>query len=276
MQKILSRFIKIISDSDFLWSLFKSIAIFGQMLFDSRNEFNERKKDQIIGKRLFNNLDVQNGPFKGMKYIDSDKSTHTYLPKLLGSYEKELWPVIEKITKNNYDKVYNIGCGEGYYAVGLGFVFQNTPIFAYDIEEDSRKLCRNLAEINGIIDRVQISAHISHKELGIIDLSNSLIICDCEGFEKHLFTNQNISNLEKCDLVIETHDFMDIDISTYLKKLFQETHQIESILSIDDIQKAIEYDFKELESFSLTEKALILQEKRPAQMEWLFCTSKHQ
>ena len=44
----------------------------------------------------------------------------------------------------------------------------------------------------------------------------------------------DIGNLKKCDLLIETHDFLDLSISGDLLRLFDNTHHIQIIKSIDD------------------------------------------
>ena len=77
-----------------------------------------------------------------------------------------------------------------------------------------------------------------------------------------------------CDLIIETHDFLNIEISGNLKKLFSKTHDVESIFSIDDIHKAQNYHYTELSDKTLENRKRILSEKRPSIMEWVICRSK--
>jgi hypothetical protein len=74
--------------------------------------------------------------------------------------------------------------------------------------------------------------------------------------------------------LIETHDFIDIEISDYLKQLFDQSHHITSITSIDDIVKSRTYHFKELNGLSLNKKKKALEEARPAIMEWIYLEPK--
>ncbi len=61
---------------------------------------------------------VQGGPFAGMAYLH--RSLDGPLPpRLLGCYEAELHGALERILGTRYDTVVDIGCAEGYYAVGL-------------------------------------------------------------------------------------------------------------------------------------------------------------
>jgi len=45
------------------------------------------------------------------------------------------------------------------------------------------------------------------------------------------------------DLIIEAHDFIDIEISPKLRSAFAKTHDIQSIKSIDDIERAHTYRY---------------------------------
>src|ERR1700751_5228426 len=61
---------------------------------------------------------ILEGPFEGMKY-PYDVVLSSCVPKLVGCYEEELHSVIEQIIRGRYSIVVNVGCAEGYYAVGL-------------------------------------------------------------------------------------------------------------------------------------------------------------
>src|SRR5207253_2384293 len=85
-------------------------------------------------------LVVENGPFAGMKYLD--RVEHGDLPpKLIGCYEAELHEVILCIAGRPYQRVVNVGCGEGYYAVGLARLLPAARVYAFDLSEVARALC---------------------------------------------------------------------------------------------------------------------------------------
>ena len=96
-----------------------------------------------------------------------------------------------------------------------------------------------------------------------------MIFSDCEGYEKELFTKNNVPFLARHELLIEVHDFVDIEISSYLRRIFESTHSIRVISSIYDIKKAHLYEYKELEGLSLKAKKEILSEYRSA-MDWFY------
>lgn len=225
--------------------------------------------------RLLGEPVVKNGPFRGMKYPAFASFGSAIFPKIIGSYECELHPLLEKISTKEYTTIFDVGSAEGYYAVGLALRFPGTPVYAYDVNEIANEACKEMATLNGVEQQVQVKSWCSAEIMGSFDFgARGLIVCDCEGFEKELFTKQSLENLKTCDLLIETHDFINIYISDYLKDLFSNTHHITSVLSLDDIVKARNYQFPELASLPLEQKKEIVAEKRPAIMEWLYLEPK--
>ena len=235
------------------------------------------KEDKILAviREVCPDLVVKNGCFAGMKYAEPEAVGSSLFPKLIGSYEKELEKVIEKIIENNYTEIINIGCAEGYYAIGLAKRMPNVKVFAFDIDQRALYLCRKMAELNGVAERVLTDNFCNPATLQKIPLTDkALIISDCEGFEKEFFTSKTAKLLKNHDLLIETHDFLDISISGNLQQLFEPTHFITVIESIDDIKKAKSYNYPELEKYDLPTKKELLAEHRPTIMEWLFMQSK--
>lgn len=233
----------------------------------------KKASDQIT--KLLGEPVVKNGPFKGMKYPAFESHGSTTFPKIIGSYECELHPLLEQICTKKYATILDIGSAEGYYAIGLALRFKDVPVYAFDVNEIANQACREMAALNGVAEQVKIESWCSPETLANFDFKGKgLIICDCEGFEKKLFNEQNLQNLVNCDLLIETHDFTDIYISDYLKDLFSKTHHISTIYSLDDIIKARNYDFPEINSLDLEKKKEVLAEQRPAIMEWIYLETK--
>lgn len=63
-------------------------------------------------------LVVQTGPFADLKYIPEAVGS-SLLPKFVGCYEAELHQIFYDQSDDAYDKVIDVVCAEGYYAVGL-------------------------------------------------------------------------------------------------------------------------------------------------------------
>jgi precorrin-6B methylase 2 len=226
-----------------------------------------------IAGDLFPTLTVSTGPFEGLRYPCLQSVGSALLPKLLGSYESELRAALEALLATDYDTVVDIGCAEGYYAVGLGLRLKNTEIYAFDTDPRARQACAEMARLNGVESRVHIGGLCDKNVLRLLPLGRrALIVADCEGYEKELFDHEMALLLAKHTLIIEAHDFIDIEISSHLRTVFSMTHCVESVRSTDDIQKAHTYQYEQLGKYDTNERRLILGERRPAIMEWLVMT----
>src|SRR5687767_7249195 len=64
-----------------------------------------RVRDEFVKQH---GLVVLDGPFAGMKYIDSTTGS-VAVPKLVGSYEAELHPWIEDALRCGYERVVDVG-----------------------------------------------------------------------------------------------------------------------------------------------------------------------
>jgi hypothetical protein len=239
----------------------------------------EKKKKQLQHEQLtvrinatFEDNIVRHGPLKGMKYPQKASAGSELYPKLLGSYEAELTNTINFILKQDYSTILDIGCAEGYYAVGIGMKMPHARIIAYDTDETALKLCQQMAQLNNV--SIKIEGFCTEDTIISLQLkTKSLIISDCEGYESELFTSGLCSSLRSHDLLIECHDFIDINITPQLLRRLSQTHTVEIIESIDDISKAYEYDYPELQNFNLEERRAILAECRPQIMRWIFASA---
>lgn len=221
-------------------------------------------------------LSVRNGPFKGLKYPVVQSFCSALIPKLLGSYECELHPIFDRIIRQTYSDVLDIGCAEGYYAVALALAFPAARIWAFDTNPDALSMCRAMADLNGVGSRVVLNSSCSESRLRSITFSEkALILSDCEGYERRLFTESVCRHLEAHDVLIETHDFKDHTISNVLCKRFCSSHSIEIISSIPDSCRPQVYKFLELDRFDRDTRISLMAEGRPTQMDWIFFQSRH-
>jgi precorrin-6B methylase 2 len=281
MQSFLNQIVRHTARSPVFWPMYQTFGALASQLGRVHGYAQFVRKEGGVGIResailqdLFPELVVANGPFRGLRYPRA-QSFRTLLPKLLGTYEAELHPVIAEVLQRDYSTVVDIGCAEGYYAIGLGRALTKARVYAFDTDTRARESCGAMAALNGIAERVVLGGTCDPQALRALDLGRkALIFVDCEGYERALFTPELAAFLAPHDLIIEAHDFIDINISADLKRIFDATHQIRCIKSIDDIEKAHTYDLPELKPYRLAERHLILAERRPTIMEWLYLTSK--
>ena len=274
---ILKKFIsiKIIGRSldKILYPFFTAYQINHYINFVEKTNLSKEYKEVLCV--LKEGLIVKNGCFKGMKYSSFKSVGSTISPKILGSYEYELSETINEILKRDYSLVVDIGCAEGYYAVGLARAFEimekNVSVFAFDTDKNAQLLCKENALKNSL--NISVGGFCSKERLlRLCKDKFSLIFIDTEGYELELIDKNLILNLQHCDFLIESHDFIDINTTSYLLSCFEGTHKVQIIESKDDILKAYEYDFPELENISLSTKFELLKEQRPTIMRWLYAT----
>lgn len=248
------------------------MSIFFKLQVLKKNKVNEayiqknKLHESIIIKDVFAEMYiVQNGPFKGMKYI-SRSTGSALLPKVLGSYEEPIQDWIQEvIDKKNYSNILDIGCAEGYYACGFAMRLPNTQIIAYDIDLEARNNCAELKLLNSL-QNIEIKAECSHAELDKKSKAGTLIFCDIEGFEENLLDPNKVPNLKFVDLLIEAHDFILPNLTEILIKRFYKTHTIRIVVDYPFRIK----NYNTPNSPSREQFDCIIDEHRPDYMKFIF------
>lgn len=208
-------------------------------------------------------LVVQSGPFAGMAYI-SEAVCSSLVPKLLGSYEAELHSVLAEILTREYETVIDVGCAEGYYAVGLAMGLPHARVYAFDIDARARALCASLAETNNVAGQVIVAGECDHEKLNGLIRGRTLIVCDCEGCELQLLDPSLAPELVKSDLLVELHDMIVPNITPTLLSRFNETHEITLI----DAEERDPSAFAVLKDFDLLTQRTAVAEFRDGPMQW--------
>ena len=233
------------------------------------NKEKQNAEELIIIKDVFaEKYVVQNGPFKGLKYIKTSSGS-ALLPKILGSYEEPIQDWIkEVIAIKNYSNILDIGCAEGYYACGFAMNMPNTQITAYDIDLEARNNSAELKLLNSL-QNIEIKAECTHNELNNKSKAGTLVFCDIEGYEEELLDPKKVPNLQLVDLLIEAHDCFVPNITETLIARFYNTHTIRII---------VDYPFR-IKKYNTPNKAspkqfdFIVDEHRPNFMKFIFMES---
>lgn len=240
MKKLIRKLVEI----NFTWAILNFFyKIFYRFKFEKELIVIEQKRRELITKekRLkekFADLRVRFGPFTGMRYPDFIAKGSAMYPKLLGSYECELNNTVEELLKNKYATVLDVGCAEGYYAVGLAMRLPNTTVYAYDVDATAIQACKELAETNKVMERMKFGSFCSADTLKNFNFTGrGLIICDCEGYEMDLFPKETVQNLKTCDVLIEMHDLYNERITPTIEENFSATHTINYVYSENTFKK---------------------------------------
>jgi hypothetical protein len=170
-------------------------------------------------------FEIQAGLFQGMKYLPNC-AEGCYLPKLLGCYEAELEPYFLQAIQRPYAAVLNIGCSEGFYAVGLAMRMPQAQIFAYDTNLAAHDDCRQLAAQNGVSDRVTIDGLFKPADFQKFADRKTLVLCDIEGGEAELLDPSQAIALNQMDIIVELHDGFAPHIMETIMERFEATHHI--------------------------------------------------
>ncbi len=168
---------------------------------------------------------VRAGLFQGMEFLP-DCAEGCYLPKLLGCYEAELEPYFTQTIERNYQAVINVGCSEGFYAVGLARLMSQVHIYAYDTNQAAHADCRQLADQNGVTNRLTIGGTFAPTDFQQFADRKTLVLCDIEGGEADLLDPVAAPALSKMDIIVELHDGFVPGIQELLIDRFDQTHRI--------------------------------------------------
>lgn len=230
------------------------------------------RKSAKIAKKISQDLVVLSGPFKGLQYPSSSSFGSALAPKILGCYESELHPILNTL-KANYEQIFDFGCAEGYYAVGLALIYTQARVNAYDTDALALQRAHQMARLNNVETRISLHGRANWQDLKKAENTRSLIICDCEGYERLLFNHMNLNYLKNSDLIIELHDFAFEDTSVYLPSLFHQSHDCDLVSTIYDSEKGT--DFQALDFLTPSERKFCVSEFRPCPQQWLICHSRY-
>lgn len=264
--------------NDLIYKLYFPILYVSDRLKASRlNYINAENYARLKAKadEIFVDKIVCNGPFKGMKFNTEAAMSGSTYAMLLGSFESEIHPFIYTVLKNQYNAIINIGCAEGYYAIGFARLMPATIIKAYDTSNDALIKARALAEQNMVHKQISFLGTFYPQDVEKIDAHNkTLFIVDCEGAERKIFTKESASKLLNADLIIELHINLYPELEEYFRSIFADTHDIKIVNSVDDHLKAKQYAYSQLEGLDYTMRHFITEE-REIFMQWMLLLAKN-
>jgi hypothetical protein len=235
-----------------------------------------------INELIFNFVKgvVITGPFKGMQILEKvawmDGNLGT---KILGCYEQELHHIIEEeiARLKNLDMppiILDIGCSEGYYAVGMALRLPDAKVMAIDASEEALRITQAAADVNEVlIDTIHTndlqSGNGSFK-FNLYEVKPDLVICDCEGGEMDYIDPGKFPGLKEAYMLVECHDTQNLPITQAMADRFDSTHDIYVITEggRDPNQ------FELLRGLPSLIRWLAVSEGRPCMMHWLWMKPK--
>jgi hypothetical protein len=210
---------------------------------------------------------VAAGPFAGMR-LDYEFFPVHASPKFLGTYEQELHRVIERAIELHPKYVLNVGCAEGFYAIGLAIRLSDAKIFAADADPKALSATMKNAQLNGVSDRIYPVGIVRPRQLGrYLKADASLVVMDCEGAEFSLLDPANDPILLRTNIVVEIHGAFG-DAHKIIQQ-FAGTHNIVEISP--SVRAAPDILVRPIGGIDMLSAA---DERRGHQTSWLFLEKK--
>jgi hypothetical protein len=199
-----------------------------------------------------------------------------YIPKLIGTYEREIADALEVELRACPAHVIDVGGAEGYYAVGVLTRLPEARVTVFEMSEPARRAIGDLARLNGVSDRIDIRGRcdIADLEGCLGETGASFVIVDVEGFEAKLLDPEVCPHLIQADLLVEVHDFKVPGCSEQVMAQLERTH---TATVIRQSPRAItEYPFDSLWSRLFPGSVLKygLNEFRPSDNWWIWFKRK--
>lgn len=170
------------------------------------------------------------GPFAGMKY-GHDAVGSYWAPKILGTYECELRPVLNRLQRLPFCRILDVGAAEGYYAVGSALLWPTARVIAFETTDQGRSLLTENAQLNKVSSRLAVFGHCELPDLThhLPGPGPTLLIMDAEGAEQKLIDPLALPCLSNTHLLVEVHDCFIPGLGELLRARLSDTHTIEEI-----------------------------------------------
>lgn len=212
---------------------------------------------------------VMTGPFAGMKMLREQRwSDGALSPMLLGCHEQELHgPIEAEIERLSMlrcaPRIVNVGCAEGYYAVGMALRLPRAAVWAIDTDDGALDIARRTAALNGVQLRIG-------EPLDEALAAPHLVIMDCEGGEFGYLDPAKFPGLLRAHIIVEVHNKHDFNMAGILLERWRHFHHIVAYQEVGRDPNL--YPF--LRPARSVIRWLAVCENRPCQMGWFVMRPK--
>ena len=207
------------------------------------------------------NFRVAKGPFVGMQLAYQMLPVHA-AHRFIGTYEQELHAVIERAISLDPPSVLNVGCAEGFYAVGLAMRLPRARIYAADADPKALVATLHNAKLNGVGNRVTAAGIVRPAIFCRYLQRRSLLIMDCEGAEFDLLDPDKAPILFETNVIVEVHS--DAGSHDELRARFAKSHSVIHIKA----QRRTASDAERFSNFPNVIRAL---DELADDRSWLYC-----
>lgn len=224
-----------------------------------------------LEKELSNHFknQIAEGPFKGLLTVGKAYSS-TLCPKLLGSYEKEIYSSLRELSEGKSCFI-DIGCAEGYYTTGIAATTSIPKIIGIDIDEAALTQATASAKLNNVGHKCLFTMSL---EEGLNALeSNCLAMIDVDGNELEIL-NKFCSGIKQkgitnSSIIIETDQDSDgySNANAVINLLEHHNLMIKKVIEQDVLQRFSALSQKM--TISSLDLFLMGFEGRPLDQKWI-------
>ncbi|HVU23811.1 MAG TPA: hypothetical protein VHE13_06770 [Opitutus sp.] len=176
---------------------------------------------------LFCRLRIRGGPYRGMRFLQLRPGS-SLAPKLIGSYEAEIIPVLDWVRRAGFEQIVNIGSAEGYHAIGLIRDDAGTWVDAFEIDARRRAELARSAAKNGVAGRVRqhgVATPITVRAV-LAGAREPFLLVDIEGGERDVLDPAQVPGLRQAWMLVELHPGLCPDVEPTLQGRFAATHRL--------------------------------------------------
>jgi hypothetical protein len=208
---------------------------------------------------------VVQGPLVGTRFPPGYASCR--FEKIIGAYEFETQAWLEELAvRGGFTSLVNIGAAEGSYTAGLARRFPGIPVHAFEANTGLHPRIRELAELNGVADRLHLQGRCELARLLEIDAGeHPLVVCDVEGYELELLRPDEVPWLRGATLFVELHDCLRPGSGDEVRRRFESTHRLRQ-----EHSRGLDYAaYPALAGLTFQEIYALVLEDRPSPQDWL-------
>lgn len=231
------------------------------------------KRRFLLGRlRALSRDRVLSGPFAGMQLTGLPAA-----PELLGTYERELFGVVQELASRPLHTLVNVGARYGYYAVGMARLMPAVTVKAYEWSDEARTQLASAVHANGVQDRVTVAGYCDRADLAA-DLDTEggvLVVCDIDGGETTLLDPQQVPALRRATILVECHGPAASPTEAVMVHRFLPTHDVRRIAVEERVLSQLPPGIAEpwRTRMPRTMEALMQEHRTPPQ-SWLLLTPR--
>lgn len=217
------------------------------------------------------------GPFAGMRYV-AESVGSVLPPKLMGTYEKELHEVWDRLLAAAPIQPIVVGAAEGYYAVGMARWPSVERVVAFEAVTSAHPVLTRMAALNGVTNKIELHGLCDCSALSAALAScpdpHPLLVVDVEGAESILLDPIVVPRLRACTMLVEMHDGFVPGLEGRMRERFAASHHIERIDAAARTAADLPEAILPLPRFTASAAVFAMNEGRYQGMYWWFMVPK--